>query len=71
MGYIYDAVFAVYEALKQLNQNCSAVADAVGVDVCSSQEVTTAQLRQVIAINQFQGETGLVAFEGNDPVSII
>lgn len=69
MNYIYDAVFAVYNALEQIDGNCTGVSEATGVDYCDDDELDTTDLQRVVGVSQFDGFTGLVAFNGNDPVS--
>lgn len=69
VNYIYDAIFAAYNALDQINNNCTGVSEATGEDFCGRDEFTTSDLQKVVGIAEFEGRTGLVAFNGNDPIS--
>lgn len=70
VNYLYDAIFAAYNALEQLEKNCTGLEEATGESYCSMDAFTTADLQRVIGVSEFQGLTGLVAFNGNDPVSM-
>lgn len=70
MNYIYDAIFAAYNALEQIDKNCTGLTEETKVDYCAMDTFTTANLQQVIGVSAFEGFTGLVAFNGNDPVSM-
>lgn len=69
VNYVYDAVFTAYNALFQINSNCTGVSEATGLDYCNDNELDTTDLQRVAGVSSFEGLTGLVAFNGNDPVS--
>ncbi|PJF18437.1 GPCR, family 3 domain-containing protein [Paramicrosporidium saccamoebae] len=71
VNYIYDAVFAVYNAFDQLNNNCTSLSETLGEDVCGLEELTTSDLQKIVSVSEFEGLTGIVAFNGNDPTSTI
>lgn len=66
MNYYYDSVYAVANALEQIRNNCTQVSEAVGSDYCNLETITSFELGQAIRSLEFEGLTGLVAFEGND-----
>lgn len=68
MNYIYDAVFAVYNAIDQIENNCTGISDALDSDFCSLGEFNTAELQKVVQISEFEGLTGQIGFIGNDPI---
>lgn len=69
VNYIYDAVFSVYNALFQVQYNCSGLSNATGLPVCAMKNITSEQLSVIIKTSSFEGRTGRVAFIGNNPVS--
>lgn len=66
INYVYDAVYAVYNALFQLQFNCTGLQLATGLPVCNLRNFTSAQLVAIIRLSQFYGKTGRVAFFAND-----
>lgn len=70
MNYLYDAAFVIFNAYDQLLNNCSELSTAIGGDLCSPDaEITSSTINRIINASAFEGITGHIAFQGNDPVS--
>jgi hypothetical protein len=63
-------MFAVFNAYDQLIHNCSGVSKEVGKDLCDpNTAVTSGDISLILGTSVFQGVTGLIGFDGNDPIS--
>lgn len=70
MNYVYDSVLVLFNALDQIANNCTGISEVTGIDFCADQgNLTSTDLIEVIKYTNFEGITGLIAFDGNDPVS--
>ena len=52
-----------------MSSDCEGVSARTGHDYCGDDELTTSDLQEIIGVSTFQGLTGIVAFNGNDPTS--
>lgn len=68
---MYDAAFVIFNAVDQIVNNCSAIAAAIEIDICTSgYQITALEMNKIIQATSFEGTTGTIAFDGNDPVSM-
>lgn len=56
-------------ALEQIQNNCTGLSEETGIAYCNATEISTSDLERVIGIAQFNGLTGPISFQGNDPSS--
>lgn len=62
----------MFNAVDQIVNNCSEVAAAIEIDICApGYQITAVEMNKIIQVTAFEGTTGTIAFNGNDPVSTI
>ena len=66
MAYYRDAIFAIGEAFNQIENNCTGVSEATGIEFCGRQNITSGELAEVVQGIVWYGSTGLVDFDGSN-----